>query len=36
MLKYIIKRILWIIPILIGVTIVVFTILYFAPAILLI
>ena len=31
MLKYIIKRILWIIPILIGVTIVVFTILYFAP-----
>ena len=31
MLKYIIKRILWIIPILIGVTIVVFTILYFSP-----
>ena len=31
MLNYIIKRILWIIPILIGVTIVVFTILYFSP-----
>ena len=31
MLSYIIKRILWIIPVLIGVTIVVFTILYFAP-----
>lgn len=31
MLLYIIKRILWIIPVLIGVTVVVFTILYFAP-----
>lgn len=31
MLLYIAKRILWIIPVLIGVTIVVFTILYFAP-----
>ena len=31
MLKYIIKRILWIIPILIGVTIVVFTIIYLSP-----
>ena len=31
MLKYIIKRLLWIIPVLIGVTIIVFTILYFSP-----
>lgn len=31
MLKYIVKRLLWIIPVLIGVTIIVFTILYFSP-----
>ncbi|HWS29021.1 MAG TPA: ABC transporter permease [Clostridia bacterium] len=31
LLSYIAKRILWIVPVLIGVTIVVFTILYFAP-----
>ena len=31
MLKYIIKRLLWIIPVLFGVAIVVFTILYFSP-----
>ena len=31
MLKYIIKRLLWIIPVLIGVTVIVFTILYFSP-----
>jgi len=31
MLKYILKRLLWIIPVLIGVTIIVFTILYFSP-----
>lgn len=31
MLSYITKRLLWIIPVLFGVTIVVFTILYFAP-----
>ena len=31
MLSYILKRLLWIIPVLFGVTIVVFTILYFAP-----
>ena len=32
MLKYIVKRLLWIIPVLIGVTIIVFTILYFSPS----
>lgn len=31
MLKYILKRLLWIIPVLIGVTVIVFTILYFSP-----
>jgi len=31
MLKYILKRLLWIIPVLIGVAIIVFTILYFSP-----
>lgn len=31
MLKYIVKRLFWIIPVLIGVTIIVFTILYFSP-----
>ena len=31
MIRYIIKRILWIIPVLIGVTIIVFTITYFTP-----
>lgn len=31
MLKYIIKRIIWLIPVLLGVTVIVFTLLYFAP-----
>lgn len=31
MLKYILKRILWLIPVLLGVTVIVFTLLYFAP-----
>lgn len=31
MLKYIVKRILWMIPVLLGVTILVFTIMYFTP-----
>lgn len=31
MFKFIVKRLLWIIPVLIGVTIIVFTILYFSP-----
>lgn len=31
MLKYILKRIIWLIPVLLGVTVIVFTLLYFAP-----
>ncbi len=31
MLKYVIKRILWLIPVLLGVTILVYTIMYFTP-----
>jgi peptide/nickel transport system permease protein len=31
LLKYIIKRIIWLIPVLLGVTVIVFTLLYFAP-----
>lgn len=31
MLKYILKRILWLLPVLLGVTVIVFTLLYFAP-----
>lgn len=31
MLRYIVKRLLWVIPVIIGVSIIIFTILYFAP-----
>ena len=29
--KYILKRILWMIPVLLGVTLIIFTVLYFIP-----
>ena len=31
MLKYVIKRILWLIPVIMGVSLIVFTLMYFAP-----